>query len=89
MVLLVKNNSMSKNTSVSLGSHFESFIQNKVGSGRYSSFSEVIRAGLRLLELEERKIDALKEALDLGEHSGIAKDFRANNHLQGLHKKHL
>jgi len=86
---LLKNEIMSKNTSISLGSHFESFIQNKVGSGRYNSFSEVIRAGLRLLEQEERKIDALKAALDLGENSGIAKDFSAKNHLQGLHEKHL
>lgn len=80
---------MSKNTSISLGSHFESFIKNKVGSGRYNSFSEVIRAGLRLLEQEERKTDALKEALNLGENSGIAKNFSAKEHLKGLHKKHL
>jgi antitoxin ParD1/3/4 len=84
-----KNISMSKNTSISLGSHFENFILNKVGSGRYNSFSEVIRAGLRLLEQEERKTDALKEALDLGEKSGIAKDFSVKKHLQGLHAKHL
>ena len=80
---------MSKNTSISLGNHFESFILNKVGSGRYNSASEVIRAGLRLLEQEERKTDALKEALELGEKSGIAMDFNTKEHLQGLHKKHL
>jgi antitoxin ParD1/3/4 len=80
---------MSKNTSISLGSHFESFIQNKVGSGRYNSFSEVIRAGLRLLEQEERKIDALRTALDLGENSGTAKGFSAKKHLKSLHEKHL
>ena len=80
---------MSKNTSISLGSHFESFILDKVGSGRYNSFSEVIRAGLRLLEQEERKTDALKDALDRGENSGISKDFNAKMHLQGLHEKHL
>jgi antitoxin ParD1/3/4 len=80
---------MGKNTSISLGSHFESFIQNKVGSGRYNSFSEVIRAGLRLLEQEERKTDALRAALDLGENSGIAKGFSAKKHLKGLHEKHL
>ena len=85
----VKNIIMSKNTSISLGNHFESFILKKVGSGRYNSASEVIRAGLRLLEQEERKTDALKEALELGEESGFAMDFNAKEHLQDLHKKHL
>ena len=80
---------MSKNTSISLGNHFESFILNKIGSGRFHSVSEVIRAGLRLLEQEERKIDALKEAIELGENSSIAKDFNAKKHLKDLHKKHL
>ena len=80
---------MSKNTSISLGSHFESFILNKIGSGRYHSISEVIRAGLRLLEQEERKIDALKEALEIGEDSGFAQDFDSKKHLKDLHKKHL
>lgn len=89
MVLLYKNAIMSKNTSISLGNHFESFILNKIGSGRYQSVSEVIRAGLRLLEQEERKIEALKEALEIGENSGIAKDFNPQKLLKDLHKKHL
>ena len=80
---------MSKNTSISLGDHFESFIIKKVGSGRYHSASEVIRAGLRLLELEEKKIEALKSALEQGEKSGIALDFNASNHLKSIHVKHL
>ncbi len=80
---------MSKNTSISLGDHFESFILDKIGSGRYHSTSEVIRAGLRLLEREERKTDALKEALELGENSGIVKKFSAKQHLQGLHETHI
>ena len=80
---------MSKNTSISLGNHFESFILNKIGSGRYHSVSEVIRAGLRLLEQEERKIEALREALETGENSGIEQDFNPKNHLKDLHKKHL
>jgi antitoxin ParD1/3/4 len=78
---------MSKNTSISLGDHFESFISKNVGSGRYHSASEVIRAGLRLLELEERKVEALKSALELGEKSGIAQDFNAKNHIKALHAK--
>ena len=80
---------MSKNTSVSLGDHFESFVSENVDSGRYHSASEVIRAGLRLLEQEERKTEALTGALELGEKSGIAHDYTSKKHLKELHKKHL
>jgi len=80
---------MAKNTSISLGDHFESFISKKVGSGRYHSASEVIREGLRLMEHEEKKIEALKYALEIGEKSGIARDFNAKNHLKSIHAKHL
>jgi antitoxin ParD1/3/4 len=80
---------MSKNTSISLGDHFESFIENKVGSGRYQSASEVIRAGLRLLELEEKKMEALRGALELGEMSGFAEDFIPEIHLEKLHEKNI
>ena len=45
---------MGKNTSISIGNHFEEFIQNEVKSGKYGSVSEVIRSALRLLEREER-----------------------------------
>jgi len=80
---------MSKNTSISLGDHFESFISKRVVSGRYHSASEVIRAGLRLLEQEERKIEALESALEQGEGSGIAQDFNAKNHLKSLHANQM
>jgi antitoxin ParD1/3/4 len=80
---------MGKNTSISLDDHFEDFIQNKIGEGRYHSTSEVIRAGLRLLEHEEARLDALKVALEIGENSGIAKNFDAKGHLNAVHKKHL
>lgn len=80
---------MSKNTSISLGEHFEIFISKKVGSGRYHSASEVIRAGLRLLEEEEKKVEAVKYALELGEKSGIAQDFNPKDHLKSLHAKQM
>ena len=80
---------MGKNTSISLGDHFESFISKKVVSGRYHSASEVIRAGLRLLEQEERKIEALKSALEIGEKSGIAQNFSAVKHLKSIKAKPL
>ena len=79
---------MSKNTSIMLGDHFEVFISKKVRSGRYHSASEVIREGLRLLELEERKIEELRTALEYGEESGIAQDFNITSHLKSLHSKH-
>lgn len=80
---------MSKNTSISLGEHFELFISKKVGSGRYHSASEVIRAGLRLLEQEEKNIEAIRSALELGEKSGVAQDFIARKHLKSLHTKQM
>jgi antitoxin ParD1/3/4 len=51
---------MSKNTSITLGNHFEDFVQNRISAGRFKNASEMIRAGLRLLEEEEDKVVALK-----------------------------
>ncbi len=75
---------MGRNTSISLGDHFETFIEKKVSTGRFQNASEVIRAGLRLLEEEEAKVSALKNALKEGMDSGIAKNFDAKNHLRKL-----
>ena len=47
---------MNKNTSISIGQHFDSFIQTQIAAGRYASTSEVVRAALRLLEGEEEKL---------------------------------
>jgi antitoxin ParD1/3/4 len=63
---------MSRNTSVSLGDHFQGFIDRQIQSGRYGSASEVIRASLRLLEEHEQKLGALRQALIDGENSGDA-----------------
>lgn len=63
---------MAKNTSISLGDHFESFINRQIDSGRYESVSEVVRASLRLLEEREKSIGALRQALVDGENSGDA-----------------
>lgn len=63
---------MAKNTSVILGDHFEQFIVGQVDSGRYGSASEVVRAGLRLLETTEGRLAVLRNALVAGEQSGTA-----------------
>jgi antitoxin ParD1/3/4 len=75
---------MGRNTSVSLGNYFEDFVDNRVSEGRYKNASEVIRAGLRLLEQEEDKVKALKNAIEEGMNSGIAKNFDAKKHLKNL-----
>ena len=70
---------MPKNTSVTLGPHFENFVGQQVNHGYYSSVSETIRAGLRLLEERETKLSLLRRALTEGENSGSA-----NYSLEGL-----
>ena len=80
---------MGKNTSYSLGNHYENFIREEVTSGRYNSASEVIRSALRLLEREEKKEQELIKALEIGEQSGFVEDFNSKEFLKELHKKHL
>jgi len=75
---------MGRNTSVSLGDYFEGFVENRIAEGRYKNASEVIRAGLRLLEEEENKIAALKSAIQEGINSGITKNFNPQKHLEIL-----
>ena len=58
---------MARNTSVILGKHFDSFVSEKIEQGRYESTSEAVRAGLRLLEENETKLDNLRLALAKGE----------------------
>jgi antitoxin ParD1/3/4 len=66
---------MAKNTSISLGDHFSHFVDERVAQGRYGSVSDVVRAGLRLLEEHETKLEALRAALIAGENSGPAAAF--------------
>ncbi len=63
---------MAKNTSITLGDHFDSFIANQIQSGRYGSASEVIRSALRLLETQETKLNTLRQLLVAGEESGVS-----------------
>ena len=63
---------MAKATSVTLPDHFATFIDDQVANGRYGSPSDVVQAGLRLLEEYEMKVEALRAALIEGERSGAS-----------------
>ncbi len=78
---------MNKNTSITLGDHFDTFVQSSIKTGRYKNVSEVIRAGLRLLEEEENKLITLRKAIQEGIESGIAEDFNPQEHLESLKAK--
>ncbi len=85
-ILANKKRKMSKNTSVTLGEHFEQIIEKSIESGRYASASEVIREGLRLVDEREQKINILREAIEAGERSGYVKNFDPVNHLEKLNQ---
>lgn len=74
---------MPKNTSVTIGNHYEKFIAQQVAQGRFGSASEAIRAGLRLLEERETKLSLLRQALKEGEESGTA-EYSLNGLLEEL-----
>ncbi len=66
---------MAKTTSISLGDHFSAFVERLVSEGRYGSASEAARAGLRMLEEHETKLEVLQRAITEGFNSGIAENF--------------
>jgi antitoxin ParD1/3/4 len=76
---------VAKNTSMSLGEHFDQFIADQLQKGRYGSATEVVRAGLRLLETEEEKLDALRRLIDEGRKSGTA-DYSYESFMAELDK---
>ncbi|MBT7215103.1 MAG: type II toxin-antitoxin system ParD family antitoxin [Verrucomicrobia bacterium] len=73
---------MSKNTSVELGEEITGFVAGQVRSGRYGSASEVIRAGIRLLQDQETKMAALRAALKEGEDSGAPVAFDVDQFIE-------
>ena len=79
---------MPRNTSVTLGDHFTGFINEQVQDGRYGSASDVVRAGLRLLEEHETNVRALQDALVAGEQSGTPRPFDSEAFLRRMHTKH-
>lgn len=80
---------MARNTSVFLGDHFATFVDTQVQSGRYGSVSDVVRAGLRLLEEHEARVQALRAALIAGEESGPPEPFDSVEFLKAMRAKHV
>lgn len=80
---------LSRNTSVSLGDHFSDFIDAQVRGGRYGSASDVVRAGLRLLEEHEAKVKALQDALVAGEESGPPRPFDNDAFLKRMRERQV
>ena len=78
---------MGRNTSISLGNYFDRFIQSRLTTGRFKNASEVVRAGLRLLEEEENRVIALRDAIQEGVKSGLADDFNPEAYLKALKAK--
>lgn len=78
---------MTRNTSISLGEHFDAFIAQQISRGRYGSASEVVRAGLRQLEEHEARLSALRAALADGESSGASTPLDVDAFLQAKRQK--
>ena len=78
-----------KNTSISLGSYFDEFVNSQVSIGRYKNVDEVIRAALRLLEDEQSKIKALKEAIQKGLDSPSVENFDFEANLKNLKAENI
>ena len=80
---------MPRNTSVTLGDHFDDFIAEKINQGRFQSVSEVVRAGLRKLEEDETKLQALRKKLQASEESPVVENFEAESFINELHQKYV
>lgn len=78
---------MARNTSVTLGKEYEEFITRKVAEGRFGSASEAIRAGLRLLEEQEMRLERLRAAIDEGDASGPAVELDFDEFLRTRRRK--
>ena len=78
---------MSRNTSVELDDEIAGFIDKQVNAGRYGSASEVIRAGIRLLQDQETKMAALRSAVGEGEQSGSAIPFDVDSFINSRKRK--
>ena len=75
-------------TSYSIGKHFEGFIESLIESGRYSTASEVMREGLRLIEEREQrrnaKLEALRAEIQKGLDSGPAEEVDIGEMIEAV-----
>ena len=71
-IVVAMDREMTGNTSITLGEHFDAFVKQQLANGRYGNASEVVRAGLRMLEEHEQRCAALRQALLDGATSGDA-----------------
>ncbi len=71
-------------TSLSLGEHWETFIKQEVGSGRYGSASEVVRDALRHMEEHNARLAALRLHLAEGEAQAMAGDFVPDYSIEAI-----
>jgi len=76
------------NTSVSIGQHFAGFIDNQIKDGHYGTASDVVEAGLTLLEAHDTKVKALQDALNAGLQSGEPRPFDNEAFLRRMHAQH-
>lgn len=75
---------MARSASISLGGHFAEFIDRQMDGGWHNSASDVVRAGLRLLEEREARLEALRSALAEGEAGGDFQDFDHESFLPSM-----
>lgn len=80
---------MPRNTSVTLGDHFDQFVSEQIQKGRFQSVSEAVRAGLRKIEEDELKLERLRDVLAQGKASPIAENFDGESFIAQLHAKHV
>ena len=80
---------MPRNTSVTLGEHFDVFVAKQIQKGRFQSVSEVVRAGLRLVEEDEIKLEQLRARLEQGRNSPIVENMSAEQFLAEMHAEHI
>jgi antitoxin ParD1/3/4 len=82
----MKGWSRMKSTSIVLGEDQDVFIKSQIKKGRFGSVSETLRAGLRLLEEQELKVEALRAAIIAGEESGPSQTFNMDKFLAAKRK---
>ncbi|WP_328185536.1 type II toxin-antitoxin system ParD family antitoxin [Marinobacter sp. OP 3.4] len=77
---------MARTITIDPGAELTDFIATLVESGRYKTTSEVIRAGLRLLQedLAASKLEQLRQLIEEGERSGIAKEWNVDEFLSRM-----